>query len=48
MFITLLGKRPPIEEGENPYASEKFTHYIQAETRAKRQKSLGDIGVLPE
>ncbi len=48
VFITLLGKRPPIEEGENPYKSEQFTHYIHAETRAKRQKSLGDFGVMPE
>jgi len=48
VFITLLGKRPPIEEGEDPYKSDKFTHYVHVETRANRQTSLGDIGVLPE
>lgn len=48
VFITLLGKRPPIEEGENPYVSDKFTHYALVETRSKREQSNGDIGSLPE
>lgn len=42
--LILFGKRPPIEKGENPYASEKFTHFVRMETRAKWEESYKDSG----
>jgi hypothetical protein len=42
--LILFGKRPPTEEGENPYKSDKFTHFVRMETRAKWEDDYKDSG----
>ncbi len=45
--LVLLGKRPPIEKGENPLASDKFTHYVHLHTRAAWEQGYADGRILP-